>query len=201
MSGWLARWICGLALALGVVEGRAAGAETAGLTASTTAQDILTLVDPEFANAPLPKLVLPPEPPARVRLPELVVKSDEWRGSQCGVTEPRWAVFRHSDKWAAFWEKALSPISPRLSKVPAVNFDKDMVVGVFMGEMPYPHYQIEIRSIREENRPDQGKVLVVRYRDITKMMGVFIPPFTVQPFHLKKVPSFDGRVVFLKVKR
>jgi hypothetical protein len=129
-----------------------------------------------------------------------VIKSDEWRGAQCGVLDPRFAVFRHADKWAAFWVKALAPVSKRLAKVPVIDFQKDMVIGVFRGEMPYPHYEIEIRSIREENRPE-GKTLVVRYREITRMIGIFVPPFTVQPFHIKRVPAFDGQVVFLKVKR
>jgi hypothetical protein len=168
----------------------------------TTTQADLSLVDPELSQANIPKLVLPPsEPPANVRLRELIVKSDEWQGSQCGVVDPRFAVFRHPDKWEVFWTRAMAPISPRLAAVPAVDFAKDMVVGVFMGEKPYPHYDIEIRSIRAEDRPDQGKVLVVRYREIKRMMGVFIPPFKVQPFHMKKVPAFPGQVVFLKVRR
>jgi hypothetical protein len=178
-----------------------AGEISKPLLTTTTPQADLTLVDPEFANQPLPKLVLPPEPPPRVRLPELVVKSDEWKGVQCGVTESRFAVFRHTDKWQLFWERALAPLSHRLAKTPQVDFDKDMVVGVFMGEKPYPHYEIEIRSISEENRPETGKVLVVRYREIKKMMGVFVPPFAVQPFHLKKVPAYGGSVVFQKVRR
>jgi hypothetical protein len=76
-----------------------------------------------------------------------------------------------------------------------------MVVGVFMGERTTPNYEIEIRSIREESRPDAGKALVVRYRDIVKMQGIFVPPFAVQPFHMKKVPFYPGPVVFLKVRR
>jgi len=172
------------------------------LLETTTTQADLSLVDPELSQANIPKLVLPPqEPPSTVHLQELVVKSDEWRGSQCGVVEPRCAVFRHADKWDVFWGRAMSPISSRLAKVPPVDFGKDMVVGVFLGEMPYPHYEIEIRSIRTEDRPEAGKVLVVRYREIKKMMGVFVPPFAVQPFHLKKIPVFPGQVVFLKVKR
>jgi len=162
----------------------------------------LSLVDPELSNTPLPKLVLPPpEPPAGLRLPDVIVKAGEWKGVQCAVREPRFAVFRHADKWSSFWENAMTPFSSRLAKVPPVNFDKDMVVGVFMGQMSTPHYEIEIRSIREESRPDTGKVLVVRYRDIKKMMGVFVPAFAVQPFHLKKVPAYSGEVVFLKVRR
>jgi hypothetical protein len=161
----------------------------------------LTLVDPDLSKTPLPKLVLPPEPPPSVRLPEVIVKADEWRGVQCGVTQARFAIFRHADKWISFWQRGLAPYSPKLAQIPKINFDKDMVVGIFMGEKPYPHYEIEIRSIRIENRPAEGRVLAVRYRDIKKMMGVFVPPFAVQPFHLKKVPAFEGEVVFLKVRR
>ena len=124
---------------------------------TTTSQADLKLLDPELAaqQTSLPKLVLcrRPEPPARVRLPQLVIKGDEWRGVQCGVVDPRFAVFRHADKWESFWTKAMTPISSRLANVPSVDFDKFMVVGVFMGEKPDPHYEIEIRSIREENQP------------------------------------------------
>src|SRR5579863_456008 len=58
------------------------------LLQQTTSQADLTLVDPELDQTPLPQLVLPPaEPPATVRLPEMVIKADEWRGVQCGVQE------------------------------------------------------------------------------------------------------------------
>jgi len=170
------------------------------LLSNTTSQEDLTLVDPELTNTPLPKLVLPADAPANVILPEVVVKDGEWKGVQCAIADARFAVFRHQDKWASFWEKALAPFSPRLAKVPAINFEKDMVVGVFMGEKPYPHYQIEIRSVREEARPE-GKALVVRYRDVKHMMGVFVPPFAVQPFHMKRVAAYPGQVILLKVRR
>jgi len=106
----------------------------------------LQLVDPELSNTPLPKLVLPPEPPAGLRLPEIVVKSDEWRGVQCGVQEPRHAVFQHADKWQSFWEKAMAPYSSRLAKVPPIDFNKDMVVGVFLGERG--KLPLKLRSVR-----------------------------------------------------
>jgi hypothetical protein len=168
----------------------------------TTAQEPILLVDPDPAQLPLPKLVLPPaEPPASLRLPAMIMKSDEWKGVRCAVTEPRWAVFRNPDRWSAFWEKAMAPYVDRMAKVPKVDFDKDMVVGVFMGEMPYPNYEIDIRSVRAEDQPGRGRALVVRYREITKMRGVFVPPFDVQPFHLRRVPRFSGDVVFQKIRR
>src|ERR1051326_5810595 len=186
-------------LFIALSAGQSIGADP--LSPDTTAQADLSLVDPELSNAALPKLVLPPEPPAGLHLPAFVIKSDEWKGVQCGVQEPRFAVFHHADKWSAFWEKALAPYAGRQAKVPTINFDKDMVVGVFMGEKSTPNHEIEIRSIRMENPPEGGSVQVVRYREITRMQGVFVPPFAVQPFHMKKIPRFDGQVVFTKVRR
>ncbi len=200
---WIPRqWLRGVTVVILLCVHFTFAEETpSSLLPSATTQADLALIDPELSNAPLPKLVLPPEPPAGLRLPEVVVKADEWRGVQCAVREPRFAVFQHADKWTSFWEKALAPYSSRLAKVPAVDFTKDMVVGVFMGERTTPYYEIEIRSIRLEDQKEAGKALVVRYREISKMQGVFIPPFAVQPFHLKRVPRFDGRVIFTQVRR
>jgi len=141
------------------------------------------------------------EPPLQVHLPEAISTDREWRGVQCGVTEPRQAVFRHSDKWAIFWKNGLVPYSAKFEKIPVIDFDKNMVVGVFLGEKDYPYFEIEIRSVKTEDRPGQGKVLVVRYREIEHMSGVFTPAFSIQPFDMKKVPAFNGRVEFLQVKR
>lgn len=146
----------------------------------------------------VPKMVAPP---MQVRLPAAISTDREWRGVQCGVTEPRQAVFRHTDKWENFWKNGLAPYSETFKKVPAIDFDKDMVVAVFLGEKDYPYFEIEIRSIKTEARPGQGQVLVVRYREIEHMSGVFTPGFSIQPFDMKKVPAFTGPIEFLQVKR
>ncbi len=156
--------------------------------------------DPELTDLPLPKLVLPPEPPAGLRLPEPVVKDGEWRGLRCAVQEPRLAAFRHQDKWASFWQQAMTPYSPKLARVPQVDFDREMVVGVFLGEKGTPNFEIEIRKIRTEEREGGERVLVVRYKEIKKMQGVFTPPFAIQPYHLKKIPAFAGEVIFEKTR-
>ena len=158
----------------------------------------VSLVDPE---SPVQLSTAPPsEPPIRVVLPEPIAEKDQWRGVQCAVTRPRQAVFRHADKWDAFWKKGMAPFSRKFRDVPPVDFSKDMVVGVFMGEKPDPHYEIQIRSVKIEQR-DDTPTLVVRYRNIAKMSGVWNPPFPIQPFHLKRVPAFRGLVVFEEYNR
>ncbi len=168
------------------------------LFSGTTSQ---ALVDPELTHSVATPPAQVPEPPPQLHLPELISDSKQWRGPQCGVTEPRFAVFRHADKWEAFWKKGMAPYLPRrLSEPPKVDFDKDMVVGVFLGEQRDPHYGIEIRSIRPTRAP-AAPALRIQYRDIHTMSGVFNPPFPVQPYHLRRVPRFDGEVQFEALKR
>lgn len=166
---------------------------------STTGQASVILIDPEATHLPTPPPV-PTEPPSQVRLPDVISDRSQWRGVQCGVTEPRFALFRHGDKWRAFWEKGLAPYSPRLAYVPVVDFDHEMVVAVFLGERETPYFEVEIQSARVEKQSDGTSALVVRYREIRKMSGVFVPEFPVQPFHLRKIPLFDGPIRFLDLR-
>jgi hypothetical protein len=170
------------------------------LTRSTTGQESLTLVDPEM-NVLKMVAPAPVEPPFQVHLPKAISTDRQWRGVQCGVTEPRQAVFKHADKWQSFWNKGLAPYSVKFEKMPPIDFEKDMVVGVFLGERDYPYFEIEIRSIKMEDRSGQGNVLVVRYREIDHMSGVFTPSFSIQPFDMKKVPLFNGPIEFVQVQR
>jgi len=154
-------------------------------------------VDPE---APIDiSTAAPTAAPANVRLPAVVAKKDEWRGVQCAVLQPRQAVFRHADKWEAYWIKGMAPYSRRFEQVPSVDFAKDMVIGVFMGEQAHPFYEVEIVSAKPLKQADGTEHLLVRYKEISKMRGVFVPVFPVQPFHLKRVPVYTGPVVFERV--
>lgn len=173
----------------------------AGLTPGTTMQEIQTFIDPDPPASTLPKLVLPPEPPPNVRLPEVIATTHDWRGVQCAVVEPRFAIFHQASKWTAFWEKGMAPYSAKFAQVPTIDFSRDMVVGVFLGEKPTPYFEVEIRSAMIEESADHQKRLVVRYRTISKMQGVFTPPFAIQPFHLKRLPTFEGPVEFKRARR
>ncbi|HVO33704.1 MAG TPA: hypothetical protein VMU17_07295 [Elusimicrobiota bacterium] len=164
----------------------------------TTGQEPVSFVEQEvkFTTAPFVA-----QPPPMVHLPEVIVEKDQWRGVQCGVTEPREAVFRHDDKWRSFWERGLAPYSSRLKTIPEIDFAKEMVVAVFLGDRDTPNHEVEILSIKPREFADQGKKLVVRYREVVRMEGVWVPPFRVQPFHMRRVPVWSGPIVFEQVKR
>lgn len=195
-------WI--MLAALLIFAGRPAhAAETTaqGVAASTDVIDFddldkpVQMVEQEFDPTLLDNLAPLTTAPAQVRLPPAVMESGQWRGSQSGIIKSAHAVFRKPSDWDKFWSLAIKPYLLHPRDTPTVDFSKDMIVGVFLGEKPYPGAMVEIRSVKQVQRGD-SQVLDVMYRNTSQMQGVFMPPFAVQPFHLKKVPIFPGRVVF-----
>ncbi len=170
------------------------------LLLATTAQEVVRFVEqnkpPDISST---TLVIAAPPPI-VHLPEEIIDRNQWRGVRCAVTESREAVFRHADKWRSFWERGLAPYSSRLKVIPQIDFNRDMVVGVFLGDRETPNHEVEILSIKPRRMPDAGSTLVVRYREIIRMEGVFVPPFKVQPYHLRRVALWKGPIVFEQVK-
>jgi hypothetical protein len=157
------------------------------------------MLDVEFDPSLLENLPAPAALPPPAGLPRVVADKTQWKGSLSGITRFSRIVIRSSDTWTRFWTSAIAPYSPQLKNLPDVDFSKDMVVGVFMGEKPDPGYTIEIRSAKAET-VEGGPGYMVRYKNRRQMQAVFAPPFKVQPFHLKKVPRFDGRITFQEPK-
>lgn len=133
-----------------------------------------------------------PNQPAFTTAVPPFIRNGEWKGSQSGVRQPLFVVFRSSSAWSGFWRKAIAPYAPGLRKVPFVDFSKKIVVGVFRGQMAYPTSGVEIVSIKN------GRELLVEYREIDRFRGIFTKTHDTQPFHLKAIPLSFNRVKFLK---
>ena len=110
------------------------------------------------------------------------------KGLQSGVREPIQLVIRTRAEWAAFWARhARGSAAP-----PPVDFSRDMVVALFMGERGTGGYEIEITRVE---RVESG--LVVQYRRTSPDPGAMLSQALSQPFHLVKLPRNDGPVIFV----
>lgn len=158
------------------------------------------LVEPEIDPGLLQDLPAPEPVGNAANLPKMIITRDEWQGGLCGIAHPAHAVFRHRGTWEQFWTQAVRPYAPHQVEVPTVDFQKDMVLAVFAGEKPTPGYEIRMLSVKVQEEGGE-KLLVVRFKNEQKMRGVFNPPLTIRPFHLKRVPAFAGRVLFLDDNR
>ncbi|MEN3011073.1 MAG: protease complex subunit PrcB family protein [Candidatus Bipolaricaulaceae bacterium] len=66
-----------------------------------------------------------------------------------------------------------------------------MVIGVFLGEKPTSGYAVEIGEVRLI-----PQALVVRATVVTPPPDAILLQVLTQPFHLVKVPRYDGVVQF-----
>ena len=101
----------------------------------------------------------------------------------------RQVTVRTAAEWKALW-KDHAPTA----QMPPVDFNKDMVVGIFLGTKPSAGHEVEIVGVRTE-----GKDLVVEYVQKQPGRGTLAAQILTEPYHLVSVPKFAGTVRFSAV--
>jgi hypothetical protein len=112
------------------------------------------------------------------------------RGDQSFIESERQVVARSAAEWIALWRQH-DPDRP----VPAVDFAKEMAVGVFLGSRNTAGFSVEIVSATVE----QG-TLVVRYRQQAPSPDAITAQVITMPFHLVAMPKASGDVKFQRVQ-
>ena len=113
------------------------------------------------------------------------------KGDHSNMDDARQAAVKTAAAWKQLWQQH-SPDRP----LPAVDFTKEMVVGVFTGSRPTAGYSLEIVSAIEASG-----TLVVRYKEAAPPRGTMTAQVITSPYHLVAVPFFPGDVKFEKVER
>ena len=112
------------------------------------------------------------------------------KGDQSNVDDAKQVVVRTNAEWTRLWQQH-APDRPR----PAVDFSKDMVVGVFMGSRPTAGYNVSIVSTFAKD----GNVLV-RYQESTPRPGAITAQVLTFPYHLVAIATATGDLKFEKVQ-
>ena len=113
------------------------------------------------------------------------------KGPMSAIDQPRQVTVRSAAEWGALWKEngAKSPL-------PAVDFSREMVVGVFVGTRSTAGYGVEIvRAI------GNSSTLVVEYVETAPSRGTITAQVLTAPYHLVAIPKRDGTVVFKKVDK
>src|SRR5262244_523922 len=113
------------------------------------------------------------------------------KGLASGVGQPTQIVVRSQNDWAELWSRHMRAQSAP-PPLPSVDFSRDMVVALFMGERPTGGYAIEVTRIE---RTAQG--LSVHYRTSRPAPSATQMQALTQPFHLVTVPRVDDPVTFV----
>jgi len=111
------------------------------------------------------------------------------KGDHSNMDDAAQLVAKTAQEWQQLWQKH-TPDRPR----PAVDFSKEMVVGVFLGSRPTAGYILEIVSAAQDNGS-----LVVKYRESIPPRGTMTAQVLTSPYHIVAVPFFPGGVKFEKV--
>ena len=113
------------------------------------------------------------------------------KGPMSAIDQPRQVTVRSAAEWGALWKEhgANAPL-------PAVDFSREMVVGVFVGTRPTAGYGVEIvRAI------GNSSTLVVEYVETAPSRDTITAQVLTAPYHLAAIPKRDGTVTFKKVDK
>jgi hypothetical protein len=111
------------------------------------------------------------------------------KGPMSGIDAARQVTVRTPADFAALWKSHAAD-----RKMPDVDFDSTMVVGIFLGARPTAGFGVEIVSAQ----PDAG-ALVVKYKETRPSRDAISAQVVTTPFHLVAVPKFEGTVRFEKL--
>ena len=107
------------------------------------------------------------------------------------VEEARQVIVRTPEAWKALW-KEHAPGQP----MPAVDFTKSMVVGVFLGSRNTSGYRVTITGIESD-----GSSAVVTYREERPGARDILAQMITFPHHLGRVERIAGDVKFVGAAR
>jgi len=111
------------------------------------------------------------------------------KGDQSNVDEARQVVVRTDAEWNTLWTRHGGD-----RKKPAVDFSKEMVIGVFMGSRPSAGYTTTIVSTVSKD----GQ-MIVRYEEKMPAKGTLTAQILTSPYHLVTLPKMAGELKFEKV--
>jgi protease stability complex PrcB-like protein len=113
------------------------------------------------------------------------------KGPMSAIDEPRQVAVRSAAEWGTLWKEngANAPL-------PAVDFSREMVVGVFLGSRPTAGYGVEIvRGI------GNAGALVIEYVETRPSRDSVTAQILTSPYHLAAMPKHDGTITFKKVDK
>jgi len=101
------------------------------------------------------------------------------KGEQSNVDDAKRVLVRTEAEWAALWQQH-NPDRPR----PAVDFSKEMVVGVFMGSRTTAGFNTAVVSAAVANG-----ALIVHYTETRPSAGSVSAQVLTFPYHLVAIPK------------
>jgi hypothetical protein len=114
------------------------------------------------------------------------------KGDRSGIRGPLQTVIRNQDEWKALWRRH-SSTDTNPPPAPIIDFNREMVVGIFLGEKPTGGYEVEI--VRAELSDSS---LYFYYLEKSPPPGAMVTQALTQPFHLMKVAKYQYQKIIFR---
>ena len=113
------------------------------------------------------------------------------KGGQSNIDAAKTVVVRDESEWKKLWQAHAPDKTP-----PAVDFSKDMVVGVFLGSKPTSGYSVDIVGTRQD-----GGATIVEYKETAPARDAMTAQVLTMPYAIAAVPARPGDVRFERTSR
>lgn len=102
----------------------------------------------------------------------------EWKGLHCGYAEPLQLVIGTGNQWEELWRNLCRQRLPE-PILPQIDFGKEMVIAVFMGERSSGGYEIKITRVIE-----MEEEIVVEVEEKKPLPESLQTMASTQPYHI-----------------
>ena len=117
----------------------------------------------------------------------------QWKGANSAQNAPQRVVVKDQKSWEKTWSGIKGSIQPK-PEVPKIDFDKNMVIAVFMGRKNTGGYAVEIAKIEEKEK------LVVTVKETSPRPDAMVTMALTAPYHVVVVPKTGKAVEFVDAK-
>jgi len=117
-----------------------------------------------------------------------------WSGGYCGIRQADELIIQDADAWETLWSRVHSTRFPK-PEPPAIDFQKQTVLAVFMGTRNTGGYGIRIESV-----VDTGEETIARVKQRFPPPGAMVTMALTQPYDIVTIAKQDQPVKFEQIK-
>jgi hypothetical protein len=116
------------------------------------------------------------------------------KGYRSGVHAPLQIAARSQSEWTALWRQH-AWVDSSSQQPPVIDFEKEIVVGLFLGDKPTGGYDVQISRVERNN-----DALTIYYQEKSPLPGAMVTQTLTQPFHIVRIiGEVNSEVIFRRV--